>query len=458
MTQLISNTESQKLTDNSTLKNVNRNNPPIKKNGNQNIIKNEDRRIHDWYRFVLAFPPHLVREYFRLFNLGPKSCVLDPFCGTGTTLVEAKLNQIPSIGIEANPFAHFASKVKVSWDIDPEALLKASQKIINLAEKILLADGIDDSRESKEYNSNLNFRRLDEAAEKLIITGSISPLPLHKALVLLDCINDYKGKPYYEHLLLAFANALVYKYSNLHFGPEVGVGRKINDVYATRIWFNEIKKISSDIQHVKKVTDTSSITILADSREVNLLIPHHRVDAVITSPPYPNEKDYTRTTRLESVILGFIDSKEELRSFKKSLIRSNTRNIYKDDSDDEWIKKFDDVIKISDEIEQKRIALGKNSGFERMYSKVTKQYFGGMARHLANLRIVLKPGARLAYVVGDQASYLQIMIRTGRLLAKIGESLGYEIEDINLFRTRFSTSSKSYLNEEVVILRWPGET
>jgi DNA modification methylase len=31
------------------------------------------------------------------------------------------------------------------------------------------------------------------------------------------------------------------------------------------------------------------------------------VDAVITSPPYPNEKDYTRTTRLESVLLGFLE-------------------------------------------------------------------------------------------------------------------------------------------------------
>jgi hypothetical protein len=38
------------------------------------------------------------------------------------------------------------------------------------------------------------------------------------------------------------------------------------------------------------------------------------IDVVITSPPYPNEKDYTRTTRLESGLLGFIRNEKELRA------------------------------------------------------------------------------------------------------------------------------------------------
>jgi hypothetical protein len=91
-----------------------------------------------------------------------------------------------------------------------------------------------------------------------------------------------------------------------------------------------------------------------------------------------------------------------------------------------------------------------------MYSRVTKLYFGGMARHFAELRAALKPGARLAYVVGDQASYLRVMIRTGQLLAEIAESLGYEVLGIDLFRTRMATATKEQLREEVVLLRWSG--
>ena len=84
-------------------------------------------------------------------------------------------------------------------------------------------------------------------------------------------------------------------------------------------------------------------------------------------------------------------------------------------------------------------------------------YFGGMGRHLSDLRGVLRPGAQLAYVVGDQASYLRVMIRTGRLLAEIAESLGYEVTGIDLFRTRLATATREQLREEVVLLRWPGK-
>jgi hypothetical protein len=180
------------------------------------------------------------------------------------------------------------------------------------------------------------------------------------------------------------------------------------------------------------------------------------VDAVITSPPYPNEKDYTRTTRLESVLLGFIRSKHDLRSLKQDLVRSNTRNVYKSDQDDLLVSDHSEIQRIANAIENRRVELGKTSGFERLYARVTKLYFGGMARHLAELRTVLRPGALLAYVVGDQASYLQVMIRTGKLLAEIAESLGYETLAIDLFRTRLATATKEQLREEVVVLRWPG--
>jgi len=48
------------------------------------------------------------------------------------------------------------------------------------------------------------------------------------------------------------------------------------------------------------------------------------------------------------------------------------------------------------------------------------------------------------------------MIPTGKLIGEIAESLGYELERIDLFRTRYSTKTKSYLNEEVVVLKWKG--
>jgi hypothetical protein len=115
-----------------------------------------------------------------------------------------------------------------------------------------------------------------------------------------------------------------------------------------------------------------------------------------------------------------------------------------------------EIQALAAEIERCRVELGKTSGFERLYARVTRLYFGGMARHLAELRPFLKPGAQLGYVVGDQASYLQVLIQTGRLLSEIATTLGYEVVRIDLFRTRLATATRQQLREEVVVLRWPG--
>ena len=154
------------------------------------------------------------------------------------------------------------------------------------------------------------------------------------------------------------------------------------------------------------------------------------------------------------MLLGFADDIHGVQIVKKRLVRSNTRSVYRDDDDQQWVADHEEIQRLANEIEQRRIELGKDSGFEKLYARVTRLYFGGMARHLAELRTALKPGARLAYVVGDQASYLRVMIRTGTLLADLAERLGYQVEGIDLFRNRFATATQSDLREEVVILKW----
>lgn len=423
-------------------------------NGRANKLDPQDRAFHDWYRFVLSFPPHLVREYINKFELNRNSIVLDPFCGTGTTLVEVKLAGMYGIGLEGNPFPHFASAVKTNWALSADELSLRTRQIADQALAILKSQGIDDNL-SFGNHKDLKLKILSPETEKLLLANSISPLPLHKTLVLFECLQQHESEPFYSHALLALGNALVFKISNLHFGPEVGVKKPKDDAPVIANWLLEIEKIASDLRRVEGKSFPEIKVHLADARSVAVLEPNS-IDAVITSPPYPNEKDYTRTTRLESVLLGFINSKEELRELKRRLVRSNTRGIYKEDDDDKLISDFPEIQRIANEIENRRIELGKDSGFERLYPRAAKLYFGGMAKHLADLRRVLRPGAQLAYVVGDQASYLRVMIRTGQILGDIAQKLGYELAGIDLFRTRLATATKQQLREEVVILKWRG--
>lgn len=427
---------------------------PELSNGRANKLDPQDRAFHDWYRFVLSFPPHLVQDYIQKFDLNRNSVVLDPFCGTGTTIVEAKLAGMRAIGLEGNPFPHFASLVKTDWSLDADLLSTSARQIADKTLAILKSQGIDDNF-SFDDPKDLELKTLLPETGKLILANSISPLPLHKTLVLFECLKQFEDKPFYRHALLALGNALVFKISNLHFGPEVGVKKPKADAPVISNWLLEIEKMADDLRQVAGKAFPDAKVHLADARSFDILEPNS-VDAVITSPPYPNEKDYTRTTRLESVLLGFINSKEELRELKKRLIRSNTRGIYKGDDDDQWVSGFPEIQRIAGEIEQRRINLGKDSGFEKLYARAAKLYFGGMAKHLSDLRKVLRPGAQLAYVVGDQASYLRVMIRTGQILGDIAKTLGYELVDIDLFRTRLATATKEQLREEVVILKWRG--
>src|SRR5579871_5377310 len=109
-----------------------------------NKLSSEDRPAHDWYRFVLSFPPHLVRTYLDNFEIRRGHRVLDPFCGTGTTLVECKKLGVHSVGVEANPVAHFASQVKVDWTPSPDGLLQHAAVVARAAEAKLEEEGIED--------------------------------------------------------------------------------------------------------------------------------------------------------------------------------------------------------------------------------------------------------------------------------------------------------------------------
>jgi len=430
------------------------------KNGDLNKLSEEDQPAHRWYRFVLSYPPHLVRHYLKDFGLRGSHRVLDPFCGTGTTVVESKKLGIPSEGIEANPMAFFATSVKVDWDVDPQGLLEHAEKIAALTQAQLESEGLSDDDSfflPPDRDHGPELRTLPEAADDLLLTDSLSPLPMHKTLTLLDILHQNQDGRFLSHERLALAKALVFSISNLHFGPEVGIGPKKEDAAVVGPWLSGVREMVNDLKKLRRHPAASVQLHLADARELPKVIKPNSIDAVIPSPPYPNEKDYTRTTRLESVMLGFLSDRSDVRALKRRLVRSNTRRVYKGDDDDHGVRDHPEIQRIATAIEARRIELGKTSGFERMYARVTRLYFGGMLRHLADLRKVLRPGARLAYVVGDQASYLRVMIRTGEILADLAKSLGYEVIRIDLFRTRLSTATKEQLREEVVVLRWPGK-
>src|SRR5215210_7697855 len=277
-------------------------------NGHNNRLYVEDAAAHEWYRFVLSYPPHLVRDYIQRFNLNGSHTLLDPFCGTGTTVVEGKKLGIPSVGVEANPMAHFASQVKVDWSPAPDGLIEHAKQVADAALAQLQSEGVADDAAAIVDTAH-PYRTLPPDSFKLLLT---------------DSIKSHPDERYNRHELLALAKALVFSVSNLHFGPEVGVSTtKKLDAPVVATWWANVRAMANDLRELQTHGDAPASVHHADARQLRQVIEPRSIDAVITSPPYPNEKDYTRTTRLESVLLGFIQSKDDLQALKRTLIRSN---------------------------------------------------------------------------------------------------------------------------------------
>lgn len=432
--------------------------PTIQNGGNSNYLQTLDAPVHRWWRFVLAFPPHLVSQYLAKFGCEPgKSFVFDPFAGTGTTLVEAKKMGCRSAGTEALDFCYLASKVKTTWDLRIPRLKNVVEQLLAKLSDEYSKYGFFSEEDSLFSHKNQRLPeecRLDLPADQLKLIGKnyLSERPRKKLLLFKAQIAAVREKEIRDFLNLALG-AVTLAASNVGFGPEIYARKPKADCDVWQLIDEQIHMMIADLVSVQDMASVRSEVFLNDARELGHLPLDAKIDTVITSPPYPNEKNYARITRLENVMCDLIPDKASLKTVKKRLLRSNSNNMYQGDVDDRVVAKFASIQKIADEIEQRRIDLNKNSGWERLYASVTRNYFGGMHRHLSELKKVLKPGANCAYVVGDQMSFLMVHIKTGELLAEIAEDVGFKVMGIDLWRERWATASKIMIREEVVLLQ-----
>jgi DNA modification methylase len=426
-------------------------------NGNlKNDLKELDAPIHRWWRFVLAFPPHLVSQYLDEFACeGSGSVVFDPFSGTGTTLVEAKRRGCHAVGMEALDFCFLASKVKTTWDLSIAAVEKAMEVLLDRIAAdfanygFFCGNGTLFETHRNVENPAECFLALPAAQQKLLGKGYLSTRPLQKLLAIQKHVLALPVGPIGDFFKLALGSIAV-PASNVGFGPEIYRKKAKEDEDVWTLFSEQVEMMLSDLRQAQKRPFGPSGVYHHDSRDLTPL-GDLKLDAVITSPPYPNEKNYGRITRIENLITNCVQNRTDLKRLKKGLIRSNSQNMYKGDEDDQFVKKFSSIQQIADQIEQRRLSLGKTSGWERLYAKVTKHYFGGMYRHLLALKPLMKAGGRCAYVIGDQMSFLMVHIKTGEILAELAEDIGYKVLKIDLWRERWATASKTPIREEVVV-------
>ena len=262
------------------------------------ISKDQSYLTHGIHKFPAKFFPELPRYLIRKYSHAGNN-VLDPMCGSGTVVLEAMLNNRIGIGIDIDPIARLITKVKTT-PINI-VLLK------NTAE--LLDQQIESFQNSKNYESSIpNFHYRDNwfrpyVLEELgIIMNSIDNLETLKLTTEWSQISDFL------HVTLS---SIIRDVSNAdpHCTRTVLRKKVTKNIFPGDTLEKFSLKLMQQIEDMRKFTEAlenvpAPKVILPTGSALQTGLEEESIDLGITSPPYINAVDYTRTHQLEMYWLG----------------------------------------------------------------------------------------------------------------------------------------------------------
>jgi DNA modification methylase len=393
---------------------------------------NKGRAVYRWFKYKEAFSAGLV-EYLLNERCISSGTVLDPFAGSGTALFAASAFGMRAEGIELLPLGQtvIATKQLIDLDLKPadvERLVvwrdqcpwqhSKTEKPIN---------GLRITRGAYPAETVTAMGRFLSASEKE--NARVKAVLFFALLCVLESISytrkdgqylrwDYRsgrrqGKKIFDKgEILTFDKAITDKLHQID--ADLLAGELPDDLFATA-------RSQADIM----LHGGSCLEILPKLK-VN------SYDCIITSPPYCNRYDYTRTYALELALLGV--DEDGLVKFRQEMLSCTVENRAKNllALNPNWKP----AIVATDNQEllqviltylesQKELDLLNNDGIPRM----VRGYFYEMACVIAECARVIKPGAPLL-MVNDNVRYAGASVSVDIILSEIAEKLGFEVEQI----------------------------
>lgn len=401
---------------------------------------NDQLPIHRWFRFKEAFSADLLKTL--LFSLRPNTskniCLLDPFCGGGTALVSAqelsRFGNITAIGIERNPFIHFIASTKISWPLmNPE-------RIVALGELVL----------ARSLSNSTSIPRLSS-----LTTGRcMGRYTARRLLAIRDAIWTDGSSPDHDALMLGLGGVVEQLSKTRKDGRALRlVPRPRQDIgqVLSRKW----AQIASDVRFMQQLAPQAPIptVILGDGRvPATHGIPPCSVDMLLTSPPYPNNIDYSEVYKLELWLLGFISNADEFLKLRKTTFRSHPSAAPPDLSDEFRVELKQGMLKavLGPIIRRTRLST------ERYRHRLIVGYSSDLWLTLREYYRLLKKKGVCVIVVGNSlhgGKHLPYLIPTDLLVSAIAERTGYRVKKIAVARNfRRRLSGNHFLRESIVVL------
>ena len=392
--------------------------------------------IDKWYSYIEEFSSDLILEKINSEKLKKNSIIFDPFIGSGTTAIISNLVGYDAIGFDSNPLMTMVSKVKTNWTIKIKKI-ENEFKIIN--KKFLREIKNNKKIEFKNYFSNMPDKEIDQW---------LSLKNKKEIATLKKIINNINDQDIREFFLICMAKS-AFDTSYVALCP----GTTFYPFREKKEFWNEfgskvLKKIKQ-LNLINKNLNFGTSKFYNDNCiNVSKYLKNNSVDFAITSPPYPNDLEYTRQTRLELYLLDFVKSMEDVAKIKKKMVKSSTKLIFKESNSSKFVDEFSSIDNISKKIAMK--LKDKSWGWD--YPRMVKEYFGDMYLCLRETKKILKKDAKFILVCGDQ-TIQGVFIPVCDILLEIAKKLGYSEIKKEKYRVRRSTGHNIPLPEDLVILK-----
>lgn len=244
---------------------------------------------HDMHPYPARFIPEIPAAAIALAE-GVDGAVLDPFCGAGTTLVEAIRAGRLSIGLDLNPIATLMSKVKVvRWAAGDERQL--DRHALGIRHAAVRGD----AQELEEARSRIP--RLDHWF------GPEAQHVLAGATAYLKTVDD---PTWHDRLALAISASVVRISRQDSDTRYAAVQRQMDIDRAVNSLSSALAKVASQLQAFAPFhRGESAIVLTADARDIDRHVAPSSVAAAVFSPPYPNAYEYWLYHKYRMYWLGF---------------------------------------------------------------------------------------------------------------------------------------------------------
>jgi hypothetical protein len=384
--------------------------------------------VHRWFRYSAGFSAKWVeQEIQRHCRDGKEKInVLDPFSGSGTTLLAAEAVQAKAVGFEPHPFIHRVAQAKLGWgNTDTYQLQKMAEEILKKAQE---------RNTEGERPDALDAPLL----KKCFTDDSLNKLDALKDVFLADFDN---GAAEHELLWLCITSILrpcsTAGTAQWQYVLPNKKKAKVSDPFSA--FSLKMNQLLDDIGIVEKQGWLSGAQILRTDARDPQYTAEESFDLVITSPPYPNNYDYADATRLEMTFWGEITGWSELHSsVRQYLLRSCSQHSAKEKlqlnillEDDVLSPIAGELTKACRELEQIRLT----KGGKKTYHTMAAAYFTDLGNVFHALRPLCKKDGRMCFVIGDSAPY-GIYLAVDKWLGELALAAGFTSYSFEKLRDR----------------------